>query len=423
MRSTITPDEEDRLGSLAVVLPLALAGFVAVSGGWSLFAVAGVYLTDELSLSGLQFGLLLALPMAVGATLAVPAGLAAQKFGARQIMMLCLGGLAVCMLLLMGADSFAGFLLAGAGLGLAGGYYSAGLQFVTQHSPPYCLGLVLGVFGAGITGVGVSYYLVPLILDAFSWQIVPLAYLIVLVLVLVLLTLLTDDDDACEKALVETSIPQVLVWLARVQLWRVAGWFGVVAGSFFAMAFWLPDYLSSQFELSVERGALMAQWFVIPGALAQVLGGFLADRVGSARVISRALLVCLAALFLLSYPPMTLSIKGVEDLISIEFSLPLRLEIVLIMILAFALGTAMAGLQRKMVVENREATAFTAGVLLVSACTVAFLLPLVFGAANDWFGVRNAVFMILFLLLAACLVLFARDHRRSERRRLLHPGI
>ena len=34
-----------------------------------------------------------------------------------------------------------------------------------------------------------------------------------------------------------------------------------------------------------------------------------------------------------------------------------------------------------------------------------------------------AGFMILFLLLAACLVLFARDHRRSERRRLLHPGI
>src|SRR5680860_545757 len=93
--------EDERQASLAVVLPLAVMGFIIAAGCWTLFAVAGIHLRAELSLSNLQFGLLLAMPMAVSALLAVPAGLAARKFGARRIMLICLAGLAVCMVILL----------------------------------------------------------------------------------------------------------------------------------------------------------------------------------------------------------------------------------------------------------------------------------------------------------------------------------
>ncbi|MCK5863635.1 MAG: MFS transporter, partial [Marinobacter adhaerens] len=172
-----TDRADDRLASLAVVLPLAVAGFVVAAGCWTLFAVAGVHLRSELALSDLQFGFLLAMPMAVGAALAVPAGLAAQKFGARRIMLICLAGLAACMVILLTTDTFPGYLVAAGGLGLAGGFYSAGLQFVTGHCESKRLGLVLGMFGAGVTGAGFNYYLVPLFHEAFSWHGVPLAYL------------------------------------------------------------------------------------------------------------------------------------------------------------------------------------------------------------------------------------------------------
>ena len=101
---------------------MAVAGFVVAAGCWTLFAVAGVHLRSELALSDLQFGFLLAMPMAVGAALAVPAGLAAQKFGARRIMLICLAGLAACMVILLTTDTFPGYLVAAGGLGLAGGY-------------------------------------------------------------------------------------------------------------------------------------------------------------------------------------------------------------------------------------------------------------------------------------------------------------
>ncbi|RBP27580.1 NNP family nitrate/nitrite transporter-like MFS transporter [Marinobacter pelagius] len=422
MTVQMDPDD-DTLASLWVVLPLALFGFVVAAGCWTLFAVAGVHLRAELELSSLQFGILLAVPMAVSALLAVPAGLAARKFGARNIMLFCLAGLALCMVFMLTADTYAGYLVVASGLGLAGGFYSAGLQFVTGHCEPRRLGLVLGIFGAGVTGAGFNYYLVPLFHKAFSWHGVPVAYLIVLLLVLALLMLLTSAEDSRAEPGSETSVRVLLRQLSHHRTWHLCAYFGLVAGSFFALALWLPDYLASQFELPVQTGASLAQWFVIPGALAQIVGGGLSDRFGSGRVISRSLLLCLVSLFVLSYPPMTLFIRGVDDTIRLEFALPLMMEGAFVVLLGVALGCAMGGLQRLVILGNRSVAAFVAGLLLVAASLVAFVLPVVFGAVNHWLGIRSAVFMILFLLLCSCLFLFSRDNREHERMSLLHPGI
>ncbi|WP_100638307.1 MFS transporter [Marinobacter salexigens] len=415
--------EDERLASLAVILPLAVTGFVIAAGCWTLFAVAGIHLRTELNLSNLQFGLLLAMPMAVSALLALPAGLAARKFGARRIMLICLAGLAACMVLLLITRTFTGYLVAAGGLGLAGGFYSAGMQFVTSNSQSHRLGLVLGVFGSGVTGAGFTYYLVPLFHEAFSWHGVPLAYLIVLLLVLALLTLLTDPEDTAADPEAEASIVVLFTHLRRQGVWQLGAYFSVVAGSFFALALWLPDYLSSQFELRLDSGARLAQWFIVPGALAQILGGVLSDRYGSPKVVSRSLFIGLVALVVLSYPPMTLFIRGVNEIIAIEFALPVSVESVFVVLLGIALGCAMGSLQRMVIFENRESAAFVAGLLLVGACSVAFLLPVIFGAIYHWLGVRSAVFMILFLLLCICQFMFARFNRHYERKALLHPGI
>ncbi|MDO6822797.1 nitrate/nitrite transporter [Marinobacter sp. 1_MG-2023] len=415
--------EDERLASLAVILPLAVTGFVIAAGCWTLFAVAGIHLRAELSLTDLQFGLLLAMPMAVSAVLAVPAGLAARKFGARRVMLICLTGLAVCMVILLTTDTFPGYLLAAGGLGLAGGFYSAGLQFVISKCQSHQLGLVLGIFGSGVTGAGFTYYLVPLFHEAFSWQGVPLAYLIVLLLVLALLILLSDPEDAIADPETETSIRVLFQRFRRQGVWQHGAYFGVIAGSFFALALWLPDYLSSQFELQVGSGAGLAQWFILPGALAQILGGGLSDLHGSHRVIGRSLLVGLAALLVLSYPPMTLFIRGVDATIEVEFALPMIVESIFVVVLGVALGCAMGSLQRIVIIESRQNAAFVAGLLLVSACSVAFLLPVIFGAANHWLGVRSAVFMILFLLLGLCQFLYSRFSRRQERHAFLQPGL
>lgn len=416
-------DDTDNLTSLAVVLPLALVGFVIAAGCWTLFAVAGEHLRSTLGLNSLEFGLLLAMPMAVGALLAVPAGIAAHKVGARRVMVACLLGLAVCMMLLLIVDTWAGYLLVAAGLGLAGGFYSAGLQFVASHAPARHLGLVLGTFGAGVTGAGLNYYLVPLISKAFSWNGVPLAYLIVLLLVAFLLVLLTDDSDSRGDPLIETGVGHLLHRFKSLRVWRLCFYFGVVAGSFFSLALWLPGFISSRFLLTLESGAQLALCFVLPGALAQIAGGALSDRYGAGPVIVRSLALALVALFVLSYPPMTLAIHGIDSVIAMELALPLFLEGLFIVMLGVALGSAMGGLQCMVITHNLEAAALVAGMLLSSACIVAFLLPVFFGAVIGWVGIGTAMFMILFLLLGSSLWMFARDNRREQRRTLLHKGV
>ncbi|HLV78360.1 MAG TPA: MFS transporter [Marinobacter sp.] len=414
--------DDEKLAALAVVLPLALAGFVVAAGCWTLFAVAGVHLRSDLGLSSLEFGALLATPMAASALLAIPAGLAAQRYGARRVMLLCLGGLAFFMALLLIIDSFAGYLVAATGLGLAGGFYGAGLQFVTRHCDTRRLGLVLGIFGAGATGAGFNYYLVPLFHEAFAWQGVPLAYLITLLLVIALLLMLTDPEQL-DEAGPERTASEILREIRNGRNLSLCVYFGVVAGSFFALALWLPDFFSGQYGLPLDAGAQLALWFVVPGAIAQIGGGGLSDRFGSARVAAWALAICLVALLVLSYPPMTLFVRGVEGPLVIEFFVPVPVQSSLLVVLGVAMGAAMGALQRIVIVANRQEASLFAGALLVCACLVAFILPMMFGGVNHWLGVRTAVFMILFLLLSGSLLYFSRLARREERKVLLHPGI
>lgn len=404
--------DEERFASLLLVLPLALTGFIIAAACWTLFAVVGVALRNDFQLTELQFGLLLAMPMAVSALLAVPAGLLAGVFGARKIMLWCLAGLALSMALVFFANSFAGYIIAAGGLGLAGGFYCAGLQFVTLHCRPRRLGLVLGLFGAGITGAGFNYYLVPLLHEAFSWQGVPLAYAIVLLLVFALLLMLTEPDSDVERLDKNSA---ALHQFRAAGVWRLCSYFAIIAGSFFALALWLPDYLSSRSGLPVGLGAQQALWFIVPGALAQIAGGALADRFGSSRVGARALLLALAALFVLSYPPMTLTIQGVGRSYQIEVLLPRLWEGGVMILLGSALGAAMGALQRMIILESREAAAMVAGFLLLGAFSVAFILPLTFAAINEWLNVRSAVFMLLFVMLAVCTLLLVCDGRVRER--------
>lgn len=418
----VADPEDDKIASLAVILPLALSGFVIASGCWTLFAVAGVHLRRDLDLSGFQFGLLLSVPMAVGAILAVPAGLASVRFGARRVMLLCLLGLALCMAAMLVANSYPSYLAAAAGLGLAGGLYSAGLQFVTGHSSGRHLGLVLGVFGAGVTGVGLNYYLVPLVHEGFTWQMVPAVYLSALLLVLMLLSLLTSEERTPTPE-ANLSVGNIVARLKQRRHWAPYLYFGAIAGSFFALALWLPDYLAGQNRLAVEAAAHLALWFVVPGALTQVAGGALSDRFGSVRVVMRSLVVALLALFILSYPSMKLIIQGVDSLIELHYRLPLPLTRGLIVLLGMALGCGMGAMQHLVIVEDRRLAAFSAGLLLLSACSVAFLLPLVFSLVSYWPGIRSTVFMVLFLVLSGCLFLFARNRRNMERKYLLQPGI
>lgn len=383
--------------SLMVALPLTLAAFFVAFACWTLFAVLGVQLRHQFALSHLEFALLLAMPMLSGGLVAFPLGVATQRFGGRRVILACLLALMAALLLLSSVHSYTGFLVAGLGLGAAGGLFSAGLQYLVTYLPPSRAGLVLGVFGVGVSGAGFSYLIVPVVERAYSWQLAPLAYVLVLVVIALLLLVLTDPEptDRSQRPLVSLGVS--LRFLARSRVWRLCLYFSFLFGGLVGLGLWLPDYLSTQFQLSLEDGARWSLLFALPVVLAQIAGGIGADRFGAVTLLRLVLLLCLVPLFLLSYPDTDLAIAGIERTILLSIRPSLDWVVVGLVLLSFAMGLGLGALLRLLFDEYPRHLGVVGGLMLAAACTTAFLLPLMFGLAVAWVGVASAVFMMLFV--------------------------
>ncbi len=177
---------------LSVVLPLVFMAVFMAFACWTLLAVMGMYMKQILSLSSTSFGLLLATPVLTAGLFAVPLGFVAEVRGGRQVILGCLVGLSLVMIALMLVQSYLGLILVATGLGLSGALFTGSLHYVVHHSAAHRMGVAMGCGGAGMLGVGFSYVSVPLIHEAFRWQVAPMAYLLMLVITIALVCLLTD---------------------------------------------------------------------------------------------------------------------------------------------------------------------------------------------------------------------------------------
>lgn len=386
--------------SLIIVLPLTLAAFFTAFSCWTLFAVVGVELKSSYGFSDTQFALLLSIPFLTGGLLAPPLGMLTQRWGGRRVILVCLVALGLALVLLMWVDSYAGFLLAGAGLGAAGGLFSAGLHYLVTHMPPSRAGLVLGMFGVGTGGAGFSYLVVPVVQSAYSWELAPLAYLSIIVLVWLLLLVLTEPEPPPPRRSGANWMGTITPLLSP-SVWQFCLYFSFLFGGVIALILWLPDYLSSVYQLSLAEGARWSLLFALPMLACQVPGGLVADRYGAVMVMRLALLVSLVSLFLLSYPDTDMIIRGIRQPIHWHIGVSLPWLLLFLSGLSAAMGFGLGALLRLLFDEYPKQVGAVGGLMLACACGSAFLLPLLFALANDLMGVRSSVFMLLFLL---CLV-------------------
>lgn len=402
--------------SLTVVLPLAFVAVFMAFACWTLLAVMGVHLKETLALTSTAFGLLLATPLLAGGLMAIPLGLAVQAYGGRKVILWCLAGLSLVLASLMLVESYAGMLFVAGGLGLSAGLFISGLNYVVSHSPISRMGLALGCCGSGMSGAAFSYLAVPLIHEAYSWQAAPLAYVVVLCLTMVLILLLTDPDPPSGRI---PELRQSIKAFRRSHLSAFGLNYSVLFGGFIALALWLPDYLSAHYGIPLRQSASLAMMFILPGAVAQIAGGWLADSAGPHRVLRWAMVACLLALLVLSYPPMSLSVRGIDEIYNIKIRLPLTVSMGLLILLSSVMGIGLGSLLRQLYDIFPNTVGIAAGATLLMACMAAFTLPLLFGVANDLVGVRNIAFMLLFGMTLVALVVSEWVGRMEERQRIM----
>src|SRR6185503_16515278 len=159
----VTPQEQGR------ALWLSTIAFTVCFAVWTIFAIIGIRIKDEIGLNETQFGLLVGTPILTGSLIRLALGIWTDQYGGRVVYTLTMLSAAAATLALSYAQTYPQFLLAALGVGIAGGSFAVGVAYVSRWYPTEKQGTALGIFGAGNVGAAVTKFLAPFVMVAYGW--------------------------------------------------------------------------------------------------------------------------------------------------------------------------------------------------------------------------------------------------------------
>jgi NNP family nitrate/nitrite transporter-like MFS transporter len=138
---------------------------------WVMLGPLGVQIASDLEFDNAQKGLMVAVPVLAGAGFRVVLGVVVDHLKPRRAGLIAqaivLAG--IFTIWLIGIDSFAGVLLAGVILGVAGASFAVALPLASRWYPPEHQGTALGIAGAGNSGTVLAALFAPGLAAAFGW--------------------------------------------------------------------------------------------------------------------------------------------------------------------------------------------------------------------------------------------------------------
>lgn len=383
-------------------LLLATLAFSACFSVWTLYAVMGITLRQQLVLSATEYGILLAAPILTGAVFRLPIGMLADSFSARKLWLLQMLAVIPALLLLPFADSFSSYLLLGFWFGISGVSFSLGVRYVSQWFASSRQGRALGLFGIGNAGVAITFVLVPFAIEYAGWQWVGPIYGAGMLVISLLFALWAPAEPILQEAWINKKKLKQLYKDARI--WRFSLYYYFVFGSFLALLLWLPQYYMQAYSMNEQQAMAFTLFFAATSSMVRALGGWFADRYGGRAVNWSVFWVCIVCLFFLSYPPTTLVIHGLEKDVHLEISINVWWFTLLIFIIGVAQGFGRASVYKVIhdYYPNHMGSVggFVAAIGALGGCT----LPILFGVAQDVLGIVTGCFMILYGVLAMCMI-------------------
>lgn len=383
-------------------LLLATLAFAACFSVWTLYAAMGITLQQQLNLSATEYGILLAAPILSGAALRLPLGILADRFSARCLWLYQMLAVIPALLLLPSIQSYSGYLSLGLWFGISGVSFTFGVRYVSQWFASSRQGRALGLFGVGNAGVAISFVLVPLTTHYAGWLWIGPLYAAGMLFIWLLFALLAPKEPVpLSQAHCALSLRQLA---SDARIWRFSLYYYFVFGSFLALLLWLPQYYMQAYAMDPSQAMAFTLFFVATSSMMRALGGWFADRYGGRAVNWSVFWVCIVCLFFLSYPPTTLIIHGLEKDVQLEIGVNVWWFTLLIFIIGVAQGFGRASVYK--VIHDYypqhmgSAGGFVAAIGALGGCT----LPILFGVAQDVLGIVTGCFMILYGVLALCMI-------------------
>jgi NNP family nitrate/nitrite transporter-like MFS transporter len=286
-----------------VNLILAALGFLLSSWAWGLISPLGNRFAERLHLSSVQQSLLVAIPVLVGSLGRIPVGALTDKLGAR-VMLPAISFLTILPVLALvpAYNSYPALLVVGFFLGLGGTPFAAAIPHGNGWFPPARRGFALGVIGMGMGGTAIAALLTKRMLDAHG----PYAqfYLVAVVLAVYGITARLLLRDPPGRTVPATPFGRRFRTAAsQPYTWPLAGLYALCFGGYVSFAVYLVTYLQTAYHLSVGDAGTKAAGFTLVAVLLRPPGGYLADRLGPARVLQGCLAVVVAMAIWQSFTP------------------------------------------------------------------------------------------------------------------------
>lgn len=404
-------------------LTLATLAFAACFSVWTLYSIIGIELKSSLNLTATEFGLLLAAPIFTGAIFRVPVGFLSERVSCRSLFFWQMLLSVPPLFFLPYVETFIEYILVGFVLGLSGVSFTIGIRYVTDWFDTKQQGFALGVFGAGNAGAAITLVLVPFIVDAYGWQTIGPIYGVGMLGMAVIFRLFAPEISKYYREKKVRDLAFHLAPLKDVQVWRFGLYYYFVFGSFLALLLWLPQYYMEAYKLSLTQALALTLLFVASSSMVRAVGGWFADRFGARAVNWSAFWICMVCLFFLSYPPTTMIIHGVTKDVKVSFEVNVWLFTLLVFVIGIAQGVGRASVYKIIYDYYPNHMGSIGGVIAAVGALGGCTLPIMFGLAVDIIGVYSACFMLLYGVLALCMVAMyfavkAERHQKSVKEAL-----
>lgn len=265
-------------------LSLATISFAISFAAWGLVGGLAPTFTELYGLSASQTAFLVAVPVLLGSVARLPMGMLTDRYGGRAVFTLLLLVSAAAAWLVSLTASYRALLAAAFAIGLAGSSFSIGAAFVSRWTAPAKQGTALGVFGLGLLGQSLAVFGGPLAAAAFGWQVVFRGVGVALLLWALVFAVLARNQETAARPASVAAMLRVL--RHEPTAWWLGAFYFLTFGGFVAFSIYLPTLLRSQFQLTPASAGFRAAGFVVLATLMRPVGGWLADRIGGAQVLS-----------------------------------------------------------------------------------------------------------------------------------------
>jgi NNP family nitrate/nitrite transporter-like MFS transporter len=291
---------------------LSTVSFAVSFAVWGLIAALAPKFTEMYNLSATEKSLMIAIPVLLGSFGRVLAGMAADRFGGRNVFAALLVFSAVPAIAIGFSTSFTQLLIFGLMLGVAGTTFPVGVGFTSKWFSPEKQGTALGIYGAGNIGQSIAVFFAPVLAIQFGdWRTVFFVFAAVSFGWGIFFYFFAKDAPGVAQP---KTLSENLAILKRSKIaWVLSLFYFLTFGGFVALALYLPTLLKDIFGLTPADAGARTAVFVLFATLMRPLGGFLADKIGGAKVLVVVFGSVGALSLLLSFPsiiPFTIGALG-----------------------------------------------------------------------------------------------------------------